>query len=299
MRTIDYPWYLPPFPEYNKAQSSVIPFLDKDMNLIISFPTATGKSVLAEGCFGFHLANNPDCRVAYVCPFKSLASEKFKNWTEEPQFNQYGISLWSSDSEDDGKSGRLIVSTLESFDIKTRSETWEDWIRSLSCVVFDESHLIGVEGRGASLEASVMRLTEFNPSARIIFLSATMGNALDLAKWVKSLNGKQTKCIVSDWRPTKLKREYHVVDSYEEKMDKAVELAKQAINSKALIFVHSKVTGKELVQRLRNNHIRALFHNASLSKHKRMMLEEVFNDPCSGMNVLISTSTLGAGVNAG
>jgi replicative superfamily II helicase len=40
-----------------------------------------------------------------------------------------------------------------------------------------------------------------------------------------------------------------------------------------------------------------VFHNASLSAAKRRKIEEVFGDANSGLNVLVSTSTLGAGVN--
>ena len=47
MRTADFPYYQPPFPEYNVAQSAAVPLLDKDNNLVIAFPTAAGKTVLA------------------------------------------------------------------------------------------------------------------------------------------------------------------------------------------------------------------------------------------------------------
>ena len=300
MRTIEYPWYMPSFPNYNAAQAAAIPFLDKDLNLVISFATATGKTVLAEGAMAYHLSNSPTCRVAYICPFKSLASEKFKAWTEEPQLSKHGVVLWSSDSNEDGRgSERLVVATLESFDLKTRSDHWESWIESLDCVVFDEAHIIGDEGRGGAIESAMMRLTQKKPNVRIILLSATMGNAKDIAKWVKSLNGKPTKCITSSWRPTEVKMEYHLVGGYSEKVDKAVELAEKASVRKTLVFVHSKVTGSELVKRLRERGVRSVFHNASLSGVKRRKIEEVFNDQNSGLNVVISTSTLGAGVNAG
>ncbi len=300
MKTIDYPWYHPPFPEYNAAQAVAIPFLDKDMNLVISFPTASGKTVLAECCFGYHLAKREDCRVAYVCPFKSLASEKFKAWMDETQLGKYGIVLWSSDSKDDGRDGgRLIVATLESFDMKTRSRSWRDWIQSLDLVVFDESHIVGDNPRGGAMEAAMMRMTENNPKARIVLLSATMGNSGDLARWIKLLNGKPTKCITSSWRPTKVRTEYHLVEGHEEKMSKAVELVGQSAFRKTLVFVHSKVTGGKIVKSLRATGVRAVFHNASLSAAKRKKIEEAFNNPTSGLNVVISTSTLGAGVNMG
>jgi len=142
-----------------------------------------------------------------------------------------------------------------------------------------------------------MRLTDMNPRARIVFLSATMGNSGDLAKWVKSLNGKPTKCITSSWRPTKVRMEYHLAESRDEKLSKAVELATQSAFKKTLVFVHSKATGGNIVKSLRAAGVRAVFHNASLSSAKRRKIEEVFSNQTSGMNILVSTSTLGSGVN--
>lgn len=299
MKATAFPYYTPPFAEYNVAQQAVLPFLAKDMNLVVSFATAVGKSVIAECCFGFHLQTEEDSRVAYVCPFKSLASEKFREWKDNPQFNTYGIVLSSTDSEagvKDHELARLAVVTCESFDSKTRSQAYRDWIKSLSCVVYDESHILGDKSRGGAVEVSMMRLTSLNPSIRLILLSATMGNAMELAKWVKSLNGKQTKCIVSSWRPSRIEMDYLPVSSNQEKVEEAVRLAAEP-SGKTIVFVHSKVTGKEIVKRLRCMKIRASFHNASVRPAMRAKIEAAFSDKMSGLNVLVSTSTLGAGVN--
>jgi replicative superfamily II helicase len=298
VKTIEYPWYMPPFSEYNVAQSTVVPFLDKDVNLVISFATAAGKTTLAEGAMAYHLASDSECRVAYICPFKSIASEKYRAWMDEPQLSNHGVALWSSDSDDcGGEDTRLVVATLESFDFKTRSDVWRPFVKSFCCVVFDEAHLIGESPRGGAMEAAMMRLTDFNKNARIILLSATMSNAMDIAKWVKSLNGKPTKCIKSSWRPTKIQVEYHEADGHDEELEKAIELASASASRKTLVFVHSKVIGGEIVKRLRQCGVRTLFHNASLSGAKRRKIEDVFSDPTSGMNVVVSTSTLGHGVN--
>jgi len=299
MRTAEYPYFRPAFPEFNVAQEAAIPFLDKDLNLVISFATAAGKTVLAECCFGYHLGAVEQGRVAYVCPFRSLAAEKFDAWKKEPQFVRYGIMLNTGDSRSDMQgfeSARMAILTSESFDSKTRSGQYRKWIQELVCVVFDEAHLIGTKHRGCSVEASLMRLTWQNPSARIVLLSATMGNAMELAKWLKSLNGKATKCVTSSWRPVKVETEYHAVAN-DHKVEKAVELVGRDTGFKTIVFTHSKLTGALLVKSFRAKGIRSLFHNASLTVSKRRAIEERFNDRMSGMNVLVSTSTLGAGVN--
>jgi replicative superfamily II helicase len=301
MRATAFPYYTPPFAEYNVAQQAVVPFLDKDLNLVVSFATASGKTVLGEACFGFHLQTETDCRVAYVCPFKSLAAEKFQDWKNNPQLNGGGVVLSSTDSDawvKDHESARVAVVTCESFDAKTRSRAYRNWLGSLACVVWDEVHLINDKSRGGAIESSMMRLTDINPAARIILLSATMGNAMELSKWVKSLNGKQTKCIVSEWRPSRIDMDYVVVADESEKIDEAVRLVSES-SGKIIVFVHSKVTGNEILNRLRALKIRCAFHNASKRPKARAKMEELFNDSMSGFNVLVSTSTLGAGVNIG
>jgi len=302
MKVTAYPYYQPPFRVYNVAQSAVIPFLDKDLNLVISFATAVGKTVLAECSFAYHLSTCPDSRVAYVCPFKSLASEKNDEWGSNIQLNQHGLVLATSDtkvSASDFEENRIALMTFETFDAKTRGDAYGDWIRSLACVVFDEAHLLGDKGRGGAVEASMMRFSKLNSNARLILLSATMTNAQELAKWVKSLNGKATKCVSSSWRPTKIRTEYVVVSGKEEKVSEAVRLAAESSCLKTVVFVHSKITGAEIVKRLRSMGVKSAFHNASISGAHRQKIEKAFNDKMSGLNVLVSTSTLGAGVNVG
>jgi helicase len=298
MNTLDFPYYLPPFPEYNRVQRAVVPFLDKDVNIVASFATATGKSLLAECAFAFHLGTQQDTRVAYVCPFRSLGEEKFREWQANSQLSKFVVTISTGDhlaSIDELLAGRLAILTAESFDSKLRNSGYADLAKSMSCVVFDECHVMG--DRNGAIETALMRLTKLNPQARLILLSATLGNAQELAKWLKTLNGKPTKCFISNWRPVKVDVELHTVDDgYLPKVDKAVELLANQ-EGKTLVFVHSKVVGAEIVKKLRSVGVRAGFHNASISLGKRSKLEAAFANSNSGLNVLISTSTLASGVN--
>jgi len=294
------PYYNPPFAEFNIAQEAVVPFLDKDVNLIISFETAVGKTVLAEGCFAYHLLND-DGKVAYICPFKSLAEQKYDDWKENPQLCSKGVVVSTSDiktSPDECVNSGLMVATNESFDAKSRSRSYVSWMKSLACVVFDEAHMLADKSRGGALEASMMRLAEINPSCRMVLLSASMSNAKEIAKWVKSLNGKATKCIESSWRPTKIEMEYHEVNGRFELIDKSVEMASDA-GGKTIVFVHSKSVGNDIKKALKKKKVSCAFHNASLKPDMRKKVEKAFNDNFSGMDILISTSTLSAGVNIG
>ncbi len=295
MRVSEYQWYRPDFHEYNEAQAAVVPFCDKDLNLVVCFGTAAGKTAIAECCFGYHLASGG--RAVYVAPYRSLCSEKHRKWEEDMHFSGGGVGIRTGEhrlAEEDFMKSGLMVLTVEAFDSRTRSMTSSEWMKSLTCAVFDEAHVLGEVPRGAAMEAALMRLTSINPGCRIILLSATMDNALEVARWVKALNGKPTKCFQSGWRPGSVELEIHEAN---DKTAKAVELAAK-VTSKTLVFVHSKQVGRDIVKRLRQRGVRTAFHNASVPKGKRGRMERAF-DEMAGFNVLVSTSTLGAGVNLG
>jgi replicative superfamily II helicase len=191
--------------------------------------------------------------------------------------------------------------TTESFDVKTRNIESNEWLKNVSCIVVDEAHIIGQEKRGGSIEATLMRFTKINPKARLILLTATLENADEMTTWIKSLNGKQTIKLKSDWRPKKIKKFFCFFDRDEKELESKIKIIKSIVNKshceKIIVFVHSKRLGNEIMSELRKSGIRCAFHNASLNQEKRRMIETEFNSKISGLNVLISTSTLAAGVN--
>lgn len=295
MQTSEYKWWNPGFAEYNKVQSAAIPYCDKDCNLIVSAPTAVGKTAIAECVMAYHVLNGGN--VAYVCPFRAIANEKERDWQGSP-LAKNGISVWSGD-EEKRVEAPLVVSTLESFDFALKSGNHSDWMKSLNCLVADEAHVIGDTNRGSVLENILMEISDVNPNCRLVALSATLGNAREFSSWIKSLNGKQTKCISSNWRPIDVEYKIHPVSSYRDKLKTAIELALEEKDVKTLLFVQSKKTGSALVDELRKNGVRSVFHNASVKPGIRKKMEEEFNNPFSGLNIMVSTGTLGAGVNVG
>jgi replicative superfamily II helicase len=306
MKTNEYPHYQCGFEVFNVVQQAVLPFVDKDVNLVVAFQTAVGKTALAECAFGYHLGKSENSKFLYVSPYKSISEERYAAWRKDPLFKQYGVALYTGDVTTPlsaFKDSRLIVVTSEALDFKTYSPSYRLLFSTVRCVVFDEAHLLGQERRGPCMEAAMVRLSRLCPESRFILLSATLSNGKQLASWLKALNGKETKHITSKWRPVKLRYHYHTPEgtlTKKRKMEMTQEvLMEHGLGRKVLVFVHSKVFGKELVRHLRRAGVSCGFHNASLSANQRRNLEARFNAPESGMNVLVSTSTLSSGVNLG
>ena len=91
----------------------------------------------------------------------------------------------------------VIVATSEKFDSLMRNR--DGFLNQVSIVVADEVHLIHDQSRGPTMEVNLARVKHERPEAQILALSATVGNADEIADWL------QAKKIQSDWRPVVLR----------------------------------------------------------------------------------------------
>lgn len=285
MRTDGYPHFRQPFERYNAVQSAVVPFCDKDCNLVVASPPSTGKTAIAECCFGWHASEGEQS--AYVCPYRSLAKEQFDKWTGNPQLG--GVFLKTGEGE--AGEGLVGIYTCESFLIRC----YEGGLEGLGCVVFDEAHLLGDSDRGPALEAAIMRVSESSP-ARLVLLSGTVGNPKAIAKWLKVISGKTTRCFVGREENDKVQVNFERMDGVSCKVRRASEIAKSSGSRKVIVFVQSKKVGAMVSKELKRNRVVSAFHNASLPAKRREAIESAFRDG-SRLNVVVATSTLSAGVN--
>ena len=165
-------------------------------NLLAAIPTASGKTLLAElAMLKSILAGG---KALYIVPLRALASEKFRWFREFSELGiKVGISTGDYDLRDEGLGvNDIIVATSEKTDSLLRNET--AWMQEISVVVADEVHLINSPDRGPTLEVTLAKLRIMNPSCQILALSATVGNADELASWLEA------ELVVSEWRPTEL-----------------------------------------------------------------------------------------------
>lgn len=165
-------------------------------NLLAAIPTASGKTLLAE--LAMLKSVQAGGKALYIVPLRALASEKFRRFREFSELGiRVGISTGDYDQRDEGLGvNDIIVATSEKTDSLLRNETF--WMQEISVVVADEVHLIDSADRGPTLEVTLAKLRKMNPSCQILALSATVGNADELAAWLDA------ELVVSEWRPTEL-----------------------------------------------------------------------------------------------
>ena len=181
------------YPPQSKAVSAG---LLEQKNILISIPTASGKTLLAELAMLQNLAAGGKC--LYVVPLRALASEKFRRFSEFRNLGfRTGLSTGDLDEADEYLGDNdIIVATSEKVDSLIRNET--TWLQQISAIVLDEVHLLDSKDRGPTLEIVITKLRRLNPKMKIVALSATIQNSREVADWMNAA------CVVSDWRPTKL-----------------------------------------------------------------------------------------------
>ncbi|WP_135821828.1 ATP-dependent DNA helicase [Halostella litorea] len=170
-------------------------------NVVASVPTASGKTLIAELAMLSSIRRGGTA--LYIVPLRALASEKK---AEFEAFEEYGVSVGVSTGnyESDGDwlaTKDIVVATSEKVDSLVRNGA--TWIEDLSCVVADEVHLIDDAGRGPTLEVTLAKLRQLNPDLQTVALSATVGNAEDIAEWLDA------ELVDSTWRPIDLKKGVH------------------------------------------------------------------------------------------
>jgi len=170
-------------------------------NLVASIPTASGKTLIAELAMLASVARGGTA--LYIVPLRALASEKH---AEFEQFEQYGLDVGVSTGNYESEGGWLagkdiIVATSEKVDSLVRNGA--PWLEELTCVVADEVHLVDDGERGPTLEVTLAKLRRITAGLQTVALSATIGNAGELAEWLDA------ELLDSDWRPIDLKKGVH------------------------------------------------------------------------------------------
>ena len=167
-------------------------------NMLICTPTASGKTLVGEFAFGKNIVEKRG-KALYIVPLKALASEKYKDFKKRYGFLKIALSIGDLDSSDSYlEAYDLIICTAEKLDSLIRHRA--PWLNDVNTVVVDEIHLMNDVGRGPTLEIIITILRKILPNMQLIGLSATIGNASELAAWLEA------ELVIDNWRPVKLKK---------------------------------------------------------------------------------------------
>lgn len=163
-------------------------------NIVVSSPTASGKTLIAE--IGMISTVRKGKKAIYVSPLRALTSEHYREFKEKYPELRVAISTGDFDSADSwAKDYDVIFTVYEKLDSLLRHGA--PWLADVGLLVVDEVHELDSD-RGPTIEVLLTRFLAFH-SAQILALSATIPNAAELAKWLGA------ELVQSDWRPVTLK----------------------------------------------------------------------------------------------
>ena len=227
-------------------------------SLVASVPTASGKTLIAQ--LAMLAAVDRGGKALYIVPLRALASEKREEFSA---FESYGVSVGvaTGNYEDTGEwlaDKDVVVATSEKVDSLVRNGA--PWVDDLDCVVSDEVHLVDDPNRGPTLEVTLAKLRRINPNLQIVALSATVGNADELAAWLEA------DLVDSSWRPIELRKGVHYGQALHfgngsrdelrvesgEKPTEAIVRDTLAEGGSTLVFVNSRRNAEGAAKRLAN-----------------------------------------------
>jgi helicase len=166
-------------------------------NLVISSPTASGKTLIAM-IAAYCKVKLERKKVVYLTPLRALAFEKYSEFSE---LKGTGIRTTISTGDYDSSGEQLgradiVVTTNERFDSLMRHRT--SWLDNVGLYIADEIHLAGSDSRGPTLEMILTKILHSKVRAQILALSATISNGQEIARWLES------ELLEVNWRPVPL-----------------------------------------------------------------------------------------------
>ncbi len=194
-----------PITELFVSQRKSLAQVLKEESSVVSMPTSSGKTRIAEIVILQALLRDTTSKVLYIAPFRSLAFEVEE--TLSGTFNPigfyvthlYGGAQITALDRSEMENARVIIATPEKAKAILRINNEE--LQSIKLVVMDEGHLIGARPREIANEmfTEELRRTVKVNEGKFLLLSAVLPNANDISQW---LSGKIDNVVHDTWRPS-------------------------------------------------------------------------------------------------
>ncbi len=166
-------------------QISALSAIDR-ADCLVTAPTGSGKTWIAEKAIaGVYKKGG---RSWYASPLKALSNSKYNEFSEI--FGAENVGILTGDRKEN-PDALIIVGTTEILRNQLYDAMHFGETLSADLVILDEAHFIGDEDRGVVWEEIMIYLPSRIP---MLLLSATIGNARQIAEWLSLIRSK--KCIV-------------------------------------------------------------------------------------------------------
>ncbi len=179
----------------DKFQEEAIAAIDRNHSVVVSAPTGTGKTLIADYLIDKYIDTGKV--IIYTSPIKALSNQKYKQFCE--LYGEDKIGLLTGDFVFNPEAPVLIMTTEV---YRNMLVTKDEFVKTISYVIFDEIHYINDLERGTVWEESII----FSPeTVRFLCLSATIPNAKEFAGWIQETKNHVVEVVLHNKRAVPLK----------------------------------------------------------------------------------------------
>ncbi|NIA04336.1 MAG: DEAD/DEAH box helicase [Nitrospiraceae bacterium] len=178
----------------DKFQEDSIKYIEQNKSVVVSAPTGTGKTLIADYLISKHMKDGK--RIFYTAPIKALSNQKYRDFVAS--FGKSNVGILTGDVVINHDAPLVIMTTEVYRNMVVKKDTSLD---DLAYVIFDEIHFINDIERGTVWEESII----FSPeNVRFLCLSATIPNAREFADWIESIKNHKVEVVIWNKRAVPL-----------------------------------------------------------------------------------------------
>lgn len=192
--------------QFLKSQRDAIDkgLLTFERSFSLKMPTSAGKSYITELLVYSELRKNPDAKVLYLAPLRSLSHELRQRYEEVGEalgFKCYAAYGGNSSTLNQSKlqAASLFITTPEFFSSMEGGD--ESILDEYTLVICDEGQLLDSVSRGIHYELLLSRIKK-RGIARFLFISAIIPNIYEVNTW---LGGSREQVGDSKYRPCEIR----------------------------------------------------------------------------------------------
>jgi len=165
-------------------QERAIRHLQEGRSVLVSAPTGTGKTIVAD-----HLVEEALGRggqVIYTAPVKALSNQKYRDWCRLHGEENIGLVTGDLVIRRDAPCRVMTTEILRNMLLSGEE------MPELEAVILDEIHFLGDRERGTAWEEVLIYLSS---TVQVLGLSATLSNLDEFADWLTEVRGARVEVV--------------------------------------------------------------------------------------------------------
>jgi superfamily II DNA/RNA helicase len=250
------------YPPYPVQEDAILKWYASDTGVLVSAPTGTGKTVIAEAAVFEALHTNTV--VYYTTPLIALTDQKFYELQET-------VQRWGFKADDVGlvtgnrrvnPGARVLVVVAEI--LLNRLLHAEDFaFDNVSGVVMDEFHNFSDPERGLVWEFALALLPAH---VRLLLLSATIGNANPFITWLQRAHGRRLELSVGTERKVPLSFRWIGDELLPDLLETLADGEPEQKKTPALVFCFNREECWSLAEELKGRHLVSAANQKEIAK---------------------------------